>query len=195
MKKRFLTIMTAFALVVGLVSYCFATDIRIAATIGEVHQMDVVLNKVVGSVWTIVSDLTGVGMDFGSLTKGPDNVYRADSYFVIDAPVTSNHATWDITHTRSNFQLDASNNLNSNTNVTFVKVDNASSAETTLTGGYVSYQASNSKVYTSADLAGGRLRIYYGIANGSGDATGVTVITTDKPHGTYTGLVTLTLSS
>jgi hypothetical protein len=182
-------------LVLGLSSFGIAaTDIRIAASIGDTHSMAVALNKVVGSVWTPITNLLGLGMDFGALTKGADNVFRSDTYFVMDAPVTSNHPTWTITHTRSNFQRDAANNLNDNVNVKFVKVDNTTNAETQLSSGYVSYANSNSKVYSNTDLTNARLRIYYAIASGSGDATGVSVITTAKASGSYAGTVTLTLS-
>ncbi len=181
--------------IVGIASFCFAaTTIRIAANIGETHQMNVAVNKVTGTTWTPVSDLLGIGMDFLSLTQGTDNVFRSNSYFVVDAPVTSNRTTWTVTHTRTNFQKDATNNLNGHTNVKFVKVNNADNAETVLSGGYVSYENSNNKVYSASDLTNGRLRIYYALASGSGDATGVSVITTSKPTGSYAGTVTLTLS-
>lgn len=196
MHKRSILTATVLILVLGLVSsVCFgATTIRIAANIGEVHQMDVVLNKVVGTTWTLITNLLTEGMDFGSLTKGTDNVFRSDAYFVVDAPVTSNRSSWTITHTRTNFQRDTTNNLNNNTNVKFMKVNNATDAETLLSSGYVSYENSNNKIINSADLVDSRLRIYYSIAAGSGDASGVSVITTDKPSGAYAGTVTLTLS-
>jgi hypothetical protein len=171
-----------------------AQDIRIAASIGDTHSMLVALNKVVGTTWSSVTDLVGIGMDFGALTKGTDNIFRSTTYFVVDAPVTSNHTTWYIAHTRTNFQKDVSNNLNDNVNVKFVKVDNTTNAETQLSNGYVSYTNSQSKQYTNTDLANSRLRIYYSIAGGSGDATGVSVITTAKASGSYAGTVTLTLS-
>lgn len=195
MKKKLFLVLIACVMTIGVVTLSFAaTNIRIAASVGETHQMNVALNKVIGSSWTSVSDLAGVGMDFGSLTKGADNVFRSDAYFVVDAPVISNRPTWFITHTRTDFAKDATNNLNGNVNVKFVKVDNTTNAETQLSGGYVSYASSNSKVVNSSDITNSRLRIYYSIAGGSGDASGVTVITTAKPSGSYSGTVTLTLS-
>jgi hypothetical protein len=195
MRNKILLSTLALLLSLSLFSYCqAATVIRIAASINEIHQMNVAVNKVVGATWTPILDLLGVGMDFGLLVKGLDNVFRSDAYFVVDAPVVSNKASWTITHTRTDFKKDASNNLNGNVNVKFVKVNNTSSAETLLSGGYVSYANSNSKEYTSSDLTDSRLRIYYSIASGSGDASGVSVITTAKPTGTYEGTVTLTLS-
>jgi hypothetical protein len=193
MSRRVLAIIAV--LIFGLASLGIAAqDIRIAASIGDTHSMLVALNKVQGATWTPITDLVGLGMDFGLLTKGADNVFRSDVYFVVDAPVTSNHPTWTITHTRTNFQKDASNNLNDNTNVKFIKVDNTTNAETLLSNGFVSYTNSQSKVYANTDLTGSRLRIYYSLASGSGDATGVSVITSAKAAGNYSGTVTLTLS-
>ena len=110
-------------------------------------------------------------------------------------PVTSNHASWTVTHTRTDFiRSGGTENLNNNVNVTFVKVDNTTAAETQLSGGFVSYASSNSKVVASSELTGARLRIYYGIATGSGDAPGVAVIPASQASGAYSGTVTLTLS-
>jgi hypothetical protein len=69
-------------------------------------------------------------------------------------------------------------------------------AETALaSGGLISYTTAKTRAaITQAELGTGWLRIYYGIAQGSGDATGVSVITTAKPVGAYVGTVTLTLS-
>lgn len=198
MKRK--VVLGVVVLVLGMVSLCFAaTSIRIAASIDEVHQMNVVLNKVIGASGTPteVTDLIGEGMDFGILTKGDDNVFRSDAYFVVDAPVISNKTGWNITHTATDFAKDASNNLNANTNVTFMKVNNATSGETALgSGNYISYLAAKTKaaITQSAIGAGNRLRIYYALADGELDATGVSVITAAKPSGLYQGTVTLTLS-
>lgn len=196
MQRKILITIVTLMFVGGLVSFGFAaTNIRINASIGETHQMNVTLNKVVDGGWTTISDLVGEGMDFGSLIKSAENIFKSNAYFVVDAPVTSNKTGWTITHTTADFKKDATNNLNNNTNVKFIKVNNTTSAETLIaSAGYVSYTTSNGKIINEADLTGGRLRIYYSIASGSGDATGVSTITTSKPTGTYTGTVTLTLS-
>ncbi|MFA5145641.1 MAG: hypothetical protein WC723_06555 [Candidatus Omnitrophota bacterium] len=202
MKK--IIILGVVGLVLGLASLCFAsTSIRIAATIGETHQMNVALSRMAnaGATPTVVNDLTGTGMDFGTLIQDPtDHNFRTPVYFYIDAPVVSNRASWTITHSATDFAKDGTNNLNANTNVTFVKA--TSTGETALSsGGLISYATAktraaitNTELGWSAGVTGGWLRIYYGIAQGSGDATGVSVITTDKPVGAYTGTVTLTLS-
>ncbi len=183
-------------LVLGLASLSFAaTSIKIAATIGETHQMNVTLSKVLGTATTVVSDLAGTGMDFGTLTKGTDNVFRSATYFYVDAPVISNKTGWTITHTATDFANSAGNNLNGNTNVTFVKAITGGEAALT-SGGLTSYATAKTRAaITQAELTGGWLRIYYAIAQGSGDAAGVNVITTTQPTGTYVGTVTLTLSA
>ena len=201
MKKRI--ILGVVGLVFGSVSLCFAaTNIRIAASIGETHQMNVTLSRVAsqGALPTAVSDLIGTGMDFGALVKGADNVFRSSGpYFFVDAPVVSNKTGWTITHSATDFKnaTNGTDNLNANTNVRFMLVDNATSAENQLTSAnsYVSYGTAKTRAaITQAELAGGRLRIYYSIAQGSGDGSGVSVITTAKSTGNYEGTVTLTLS-
>ncbi len=197
MRKKIFLFTVVSLLITCLASVGFAaTNIKIAANIGEVHQMNVSLMKIVGSVYTPIADLTGIGMDFGTLVKGADNNFRSDAYFYVDAPVVSNHSSWSITHTRTNFAntTTPAQTLNGHTNVKFVKVDNSTNAETQLTNGYISYENSNSKIINSSDLSGARLRIYYALASGSGDASGVSVITSTKAIGAYTGTVTLTLS-
>lgn len=196
MRRKILLIAAVLGLLFGAVSFSFAaTDIRIAASIGEVHQMNVALNRINGSTWTPITDLVGQGMDFGTLTKGSDNIFRTTIYYVVDAPVFSNRASWTITHTASDFASGV-NNLNNNVNVKFVKVDNVNSAETALaSNSFISYQAAKTRPpILSSELIGGRLRVYYSIAGGSGDAPGVSVITTSSASGSYFGTVTLTLS-
>lgn len=195
MKKIIILGVVGFML--GLVSLCFAsTSVRIAATIGETHQMNVALSRMsgVGATPVPVNDLTGTGMDFGTLTKGTDNNFRSATFFYIDAPVVSNKTGWTITHTATDFANSAGNNLNDNTNVTFMKA--VTGGEGALaSGGLVSYAAAKTRAaITQSELGTGWLRIYYAIAQGSGDASGVSVITTAKPTGSYVGTVTLTLS-
>ncbi|MDD4939824.1 MAG: hypothetical protein PHE18_03310 [Candidatus Omnitrophica bacterium] len=196
MKKRALFPAAVSVFIFGTVSLVFAaTTVRISASIEEVHQLNVALNKIVGSSWTPIADLLGQGIDFGELTKGSDNVYRSNAYFVIDAPVVSNKSGWTITHSATDF-ANGTANLNSNTNVKFVKVANADNQETPLaSNSFISYQTAKSRpAIQASELTGARLRIYYSIAGGSEDASGVSVITTSKPTGTYEGTITLTLS-
>jgi hypothetical protein len=201
MRNKMLRTISIVVVIFGLSGLCFAaTTIRIAANIPATHQMDVVLHKANPAGLTEITDLAGVGMNFGDLILGGDNNYTSENYFYIDAPVSSNQASWSITHTRSNF-ASVSNSavtLNDNVNVKFMKVDNSTSNETLLGltgGGYVSYNLSQNKVIPSSLLTGNnRLRIYYSITNGTGDAASTSRITTAKATGAYTGTVTLTLS-
>ena len=196
MKK--IIILGVVGLVLGMAPLSFAsTNIRIAATIGETHQMNVGLSRVAsaGATPTVVSDLTGTGMDFGTLIQDPtDHNFRTPVYFYIDAPVVSNKTGWTITHTATDFANSAGNNLNTNTNVTFMKA--ITGGESALaSGGLESYATAKTRAaIAQSELTGGWLRIYYGLANGTGDATGVSVITTAKPTGSYVGTVILTLS-
>ena len=196
MRKR--AVLGTVVLLLGIVSFCFAATIRIAATMGGTHKMNVTLSKVasLGGTPTVVTDLTNEGMDFGTLTKDASNNFRSAAYFFVDAPVISNQTNWTITHTATDF-ASGSNNLNANTNVTFMKADNTTGAETALaSNSYISYTTAKTRAaITQAELTGGRLRIYYGLANGSGDAPGVSIITTAKPTGSYQGTVVLTLSA
>lgn len=194
MKKRI--VLGAVGLVFGLVSICLAaTSIRIAATLGETHQMNVALSRMANSTATPtpVTDLAGTGMDFGTLTASGGN-FTTPTFFYIDAPVVSNKTGWTITHTATDFANSAGNNLNLNTNVTFMKA--VTGGETALANNYTSYNAAKTRTpITQAELTGGWLRIYYGLANGgTGDASGVSIITTAQPTGSYVGTVILTLS-
>ena len=81
-------------------------------------------------------------------------------------------------------------------NVTFVQQTPDPNNASTLQ--YISYASSNNVSYTKTQIGTGNwLRIYYGIGTGDPlkpDATGVTPIGADKPAGTYTGSVTITLT-
>lgn len=198
MFRKLLMAILALALVFGMSPLGMAAqNIRIAASIGEIHTMSVTLLKATSSGQSLVTDLIGTGMDFGLLTKNASNYFVSDAWFIVDAPVTTNHASWTITHTATDF-VSGGNNLNGNINVTFVKVNNASNAETQLSGGYVSYDTAKSKPpIPNTDIGDGyRLRIYYGIpSSNSGNASGVSPIPSTQPVGTYVGTVTLTLSA
>ena len=148
-----------------------------------------------GGVWSTVP--LSSGNNFGTLVWNTVNsIFLPNSYYAVDISVLDNTATaWTLTHTRASL-ASGTNNLNSKVNVSFNKQTDATHG-TLLSGGYVSFNNSNSKAYTKAALAGGWLRIYYGIATGNlakPDAAGVTPIGLDTPAGTYTGSVTITLT-
>ncbi len=197
MLKKLLMAILVLALVFGMSPLGMAAqNIRIAASIGELHQMTVGLLKVTAGGPTPVSDMVGTGMDFGLLTKNASNYLVSDAFFIVDASVVSNHSSWNIAHAATDFASNG-NNLNGHVNVTFVKVNNATNDETQLSGGYVSYDTAKSKTILNTDLgAGFRLRIYYGIPiTNTGNASGVTPIPMSQATGTYVGTITLTLSA
>lgn len=197
MFKKLLMAILALALVFGMSPLGMAAqNIRIAASIGELHQMTVGLLKVTAAGQTPVSDLVGTGMDFGLLTKNVNNYLVSDAFFIVDTTVVSNHTTWNIAHTATDF-TNGSVNLNGNVNVTFVKVNNATNDESLLSNGYVSYTTAKSKTILNTDLGTGfRLRIYYAIPNiNTGNASGVATIPMSQATGSYVGTVILTLSA
>jgi len=112
------------------------------------------------------------------------------AYYVLDVSVDSNASSWTLTHTRTSL-ASGSNTLDDNVNVTFYN-KTGSSTEALLQK--VSFDNSNNVAYTNSTLTNKWLRIYYGIATGSDDATGVSIIGSSAAAGTYTGSVTLTLS-
>lgn len=162
--------------------------VAVSATVPTVSGgLSVTVSKVVGGVFSSASSI-----NFGTLVlDSVNNIYTTSdkSYYAVDIGVTDTTA-WTLTHTRSSL-ISGGNNLDSNVNVTFVK-------QTATTGTELSkfsFDLSNAKAFTKTELAGGWLRIYYGLGTGStGDATGVTAIGLDKPAGTYTGAVIITLT-
>ena len=155
--------------------------------------LTVTVSKVIGTTWT-----TDTAINFGTLAlDSVNNIFAPvdKRYYSVDVGVVDNSGTvWTITHTRSSFKKDATNNLDSNVNVTFVKQTSAS-VGTDLKK--VSFNDSNNVAYTKTQLSGGWLRLYYGIGTGNPakpDATGVLPIGLDKPAGAYAGSVTITLT-
>ncbi len=151
--------------------------------------LTVSVSKVTGDVWTAASSIS-----FGTLVWDTVNkIFLPASYYAVDVGVTDNSGTaWTVTHTRASL-ANGTNNLNNKVNVSFNK-QTSSTVSTELQK--VSFANSNNVAYTKAQLAGGWLRIYYGIGTGESgkDAPGVTVIGLDTPAGTYTGSITITLT-
>jgi len=156
------------------------------------------ISKVVGTVWTAGQ----ASVSFGTLVWHPENgrdgkpmnIFLPTMYYAVDIGVTDNSGTaWTVTHTRVSL-VGQGTNIDNKVNVSFNK-------QTSSTVGRelqkVSFGKSQSIAYTKAQLAGGWLRIYYGVGTGDPakpDATGVTPIGIDTPAGTYTGSVTITLT-
>ncbi|MDD5409777.1 MAG: hypothetical protein PHC71_06770 [Candidatus Omnitrophica bacterium] len=170
-----------------------AQTIAINATVPTVTGgLSVVVSKVIGTTFSPASSLS-----FGTLALDPvNNIYTTadQSYYAVDVGVVDNTATiWTVTHTRASM-ISGANNLDNKVNVSFVK-QTSSTVSSPLQK--VSFNNSQSIAYDRTALAGGWLRIYYGLGTGdpaNPDATGVTPIGLDTPAGTYSGSVTITLT-
>jgi len=189
--KKTICAIAVFAFAAAAASTCRAQSsgpIPVKAVIEQQSGLTVAISRVVGTTWS-----TDTEINFGTLTLDPVyQIFKSNRYYAIDVGVNTNAANWTITHAASSV-AGPSDHLNYNINVTFVRqISNSSDAA--LSGGKVSYAASNGKQYTKSDFsAGGWLRIYYGLGTGSGDNNGVTPIFSNKAPGTYSGSVTLTL--
>lgn len=192
MVRNFLKAIVVLVVLLGVASVsCFAGDtktVTVKAVILQQNGLSVSISKIVvpGDTWFPGQS----SVDFGTLTFDTTfNIFRASAYYAVDVGNNSNAADWTVTHTPNSITSGLAN-LDSNVNVSFMK----QTSDTTATElSKVSF-ANSSKAYTKSQLSGGWLRIYYGIASGSGDNTGVTPITTDKPYGTYQGSAVLTLT-
>jgi hypothetical protein len=192
MKKTLVTLVTTLALVMVMATVVFAADTKtvpIKATIPSQSTLNVTVSKVVGTVMTAATEV-----NFGSLILDPTfNIFKTsdDSYYAVDIGVNSNATAWTVTHAVSSM-INGTATLNNNINVTFM---NQQTSTTAVQLAKLSYSLSNAKVINKADItAGGWLRIYYGLATGSGDATGVVVIPATAVAGAYAGTITLTLA-
>jgi len=197
MRRKYVGLMLVAMLVLGLSTACFAAaskSITVMASIpGVSSALDVTVSQVNASNNVFLQSGPNLPVDFGTLTLDPVNsIFTSQFYYAVDIGVNTNTGTsWTLTHTANSIQKDATNNLDSNVNVTFAK-QTSSSVGTVLQK--VSYANSNNVAYTSSQLTGGWLRLYYGIGTGSGDASGVTPIGANKAAGTYTGSVVITLT-
>jgi hypothetical protein len=195
---------------------CFAANtqnISVTASIPQVtNGLDIGISKITPGASCTAPDTwtpNQSSIAFGALTWDTTyKIFKAAQYYAVDIGVINNGGTnWTLTHTRTNLQKDTTNNLNNNVNVTFMKqLSSATGTELQK----VTYGESNNVAYTKSQLVGteggvtkqGWLRIYYGIATGDqdptngcpDDAANAVPIGTDKPYGTYTGAVTITLS-
>lgn len=132
-------------------------------------------------------------IDFGTLTfDSAFSVFRATYYYAVDIGVNDNTGTnWTITHNISSVKKDATNNLDNNINVSFMKQINDTNASQLQK---VSFSNSQGVTYDKNILSGGWLRVYYGLGTGKDDASGVLPITVSKPAGSYAGSVTITIA-
>lgn len=136
-------------------------------------------------------------VDFGELVwNATDGIFTSDYYYAVEVGFANNVLNWSIAHTTTPVSLGAQTgtaNLDENINVTFIRQASGISGQE-LPDGHLTYSNSDGKAYSKAQIDGGWLRIYYGIATGDADdAPGAVPVTTDKPSGQYSGTVTLTL--
>lgn len=201
MIRKTMMILLAAIMVLGLGKLSFASVARrvdVVATIPSMHSLSVDISKVdtPGDAWHSGQS----SIDFGTLYFDTAwHVFRARCYYAVDVGVASTQADWSVVHNKEWVAHTTMRqyNLDSNINVSFMKqLDSTHDQQIEK----VAYLNSYGKVFTKAQLSGGWLRIYYGIAtgntdpaNGFVDAPGTSPITIDKPAGTYRGYVTLTL--
>lgn len=174
----------------GLASAAQSKSVTATVVIPLTTSFSIETRKYIGD------DKTGIvsgSMDFGILTFNTTyKIFTPACYYGVLVGVQDNSGTaWTVTHTRTAIQKDASNHLNNNINVSFMAV-NPDNTEDVLSK--VSYANSNNVPFSKASLTGHWLKIYYGVASGVGDNTGVVPIDITYPQGTYTGTVTLTLT-
>lgn len=178
---------------IGFSGTCFAAatqNVNVSAQVPQQSSLTVAISRVVGTTWT-----TATGIDFGALVfDSVNNVFgtAGGAYYAVDVGVSNNASAWTLTHTGTSI-TDGVNNLDSNVNVTFMR-QTSSTTGTQLDK--VTYANSNNKSYTNTQLAGGWLRIYYGVATGdtTTDAPGATPVTTEKANGNYAGVVTIQMT-
>ncbi|MCM8793722.1 MAG: hypothetical protein NC898_04575 [Candidatus Omnitrophica bacterium] len=194
--KRLLRTIGCIAMALGLFSICFAgttstAPITVKAEVPQQSGLQVSISRidVPDNTWNPGQS----SIDFGTLYYDADyHIFRANCYYAVDVGILSNSSTYTITHTANSISRSAgTENLDNNVNVVFMQQLSDTAANQIAK---VSYARSNGYNLVKAQIAPGWLRIYYGIASGSGDATGVSPIGADKPAGTYQGSVVLTLT-
>lgn len=190
-------IIGVLVVMLSLTFVCFAQTsetVEITAEIPTLDGLNVAISRIdvdpATGEETWVPDQTAI--DFGTLTYDEtSHIFRAGRYYAVDVGVLSNSTTWTITHTGGSIANASGATLDNNINVVFMQQLTNSTANEL---GKFSYANSN-RSYTKSQINPGWLRIYYGIATGSGDAAGVSPITVNNRAGTYTGTITITLTT
>jgi hypothetical protein len=185
-----------FLLGVSLLSLnLFADDqfsTTISATVPSMGELDVSISRidVPGDVW----NKNQTSINFGTLSWDSTNhIFVANNYYAVDVGINVNTGSWTLTHNVTSVKHATQNvNLDKNINVTFMNQINDTNATQIKK---VVYSDSNGVQIADSQITGW-LRIYYGIATGDAnkDASGATPIGMDKPAGTYSGTVTLSLT-
>ncbi len=132
-------------------------------------------------------------IDFGDLSYNSNlGIFLPDCYYAVDVGVLSNATNWTIQYTADSIDGPNSSKLDDHVVVSFVKQTNNQGEQLEKTV----YSKAKSRSFSKGDLAGGWLRIYYGIATGdpSTDPAGAKPITTNVPSGYYQGQITISLT-
>ncbi len=122
------------------------------------------------------------------------HIFLPQHWYVVDVAVNSNSSNWTISYSATNIIGPNGYNLNNHINVVVLKQ--------TEKNGYTllrkcTYGEMLNTSFDRSQILGGWLRIYYGIATGDDtiDPPNAKPITTDVPSGTYTGTITITLTT
>lgn len=192
--KKGLIVTMCLGLLLGLASMGLAADTKnvdVTAYVPQQNGLTVTVSKVIG---TTFSTATTIG--FGNLVFDTVNkIFTTSdaSYYAVDVGCNSNAADWTIMHTVTSL-ANGTSNLDYNVNVTFMK--QTSSTVGAQIGSILSYAGSNNRAFTKTQMAGGWLRVYYGLGTGvvGKDAADVTPVPATKTFGNYAGRVTFTLT-
>jgi len=192
MKKANILIIACLVILAGIPVIALCADTKyvdVQAVVPSQTGLSVTISKVVGTTFSAAT-----AVDFGTLTWDSTNkLFKSNCYYSVDVGADTNASTWTITHAINTSVIlsGGTEKLDGNINVSFNKQTSSGGTELSK----YSLTDSNGKSFTNTQLpAGSWLRIYYGLATGSGDATNVTTIGLTKPAGTYKGQVKLTLA-
>ncbi len=193
MKRNALKIIVCLILTLALTSVCFAATeskvVEVKAYVPQQSGLVISVSKIAGTTWT-----TGqTNIDFGSLIfDTQNNIFMGTSYYAVDVGINSNAADWQIKHEVTPI-TNGTETLDENINVVFVKqLDDYNATELRK----VNFAESNGATFFKNQLAGGWLRIYYGLATGEPgkDAANSKPIVATKTFGNYQGTVKITLT-
>ncbi len=217
MRRIMVVMLTMVTVYLFFTSLCFSETINISAEVPPAHSLNLTLFKLNSHGTSNPNDDTGwnspihfpspeFAIDFGELKLDEDlGIFTTNTYYALDCGVNGG-GPWAIEHTVSGDIADKGpNSLGDNIIVTFCKVTKTKGDEgdvdvcdcDALNKRMILADATDVKV-TSTELAGGWLRIFYGIATGDPDAeepVNAVPITATEKAGTQTGTIEITLST
>lgn len=168
----------------------YSETVNITATIPQMTGLSIGISKVDADTGQWHPNQSSI--DFGVLQFDDTyKIFRANCYYAVDVGVEANAASWTISHNAGPITDGKGHYLDDNISVTFVQQlgDQEKGADL---GKYKYSNATRS--FIKSQISPGWLRIYYGVATGNPDDP-AEVITMSKPAGTYTGTITITLST